>query len=278
MSGDRVLAPGREPAAPSRPRSALYSGNAYAVFNRNLVGARGTNLWVMISGFFEPVFYLVALGAGLGGLIGSVELASGREVPYVAFIAPGLLAVSAMNGAIADSTWNVFFKMHFMKMYDAMLSTSLGPLDVALGEIGWALFRGAVYASGFLVVMQCFGLNHAWTALLAIPAAVVVAFGFAAVGMGITSYLKSFQQMDWIAFVLLPMFMLSGTFFPVEQYVEPVQWIIKALPLWHGTELIRGLTLGALDWGMLVHVGYFAVMIALGLAFTTRRLRRLFLT
>ena len=272
MSAARSLAAGR------RPRSAISSGNAAAVFRRNLVGARSTNLWVMVSGFFEPVFYLVALGAGLGGLIGAVELASGREVPYAAFIAPGLLAVSAMNGAIADSTWNVFFKMHFMKTYDAMLATSLGPLDVALGEIGWALFRGAIYASGFLIVMQCFGLNHAWSALLAIPAAVLVAFGFAAVGMGITSYLRTFQQMDWIAFVILPMFMLSGTFFPVEQYAEPVQWIIKALPLWHGTELIRGLTLGALDWGMLVHVGYFAVMILLGVAFTTRRLRRMFLT
>jgi len=267
-----------EQAQATRRHSALSSGNAYAVFNRNLVGARGTNLWVMVSGFFEPIFYLIALGAGLGGLIGDVELASGREVSYAAFIAPGLLAVSAMNGAIADSTWNVFFKMRFMKTYDAMLATSLGPLDVALGEIGWALFRGAIYASGFFVVMQCFGLNAAWTAILAIPAAVVIAFGFAAVGMGITSYMKTFQQMDWIAFVMLPMFMLSGTFFPVEQYVEPVQWVIKALPLWHGNELIRGLTLGALDWGMLLHVGYFAVMIGLGLAFTTRRLRTMFLT
>lgn len=262
----------------ARGRSAVYSGNASAVFNRNLVGARGTNLWVMVSGFFEPIFYLIALGAGLGALIGMIAVAPGREVSYAAFIAPGLLAVSAMNGAIADSTWNVFFKMRFMKTYDAMLATSLGPLDVALGEIGWALFRGAVYASGFLIVMQGFGLNHAWTALLAIPAAVLVAFGFAAVGMGITSYMKSFQQMDWIAFVMLPMFMLSGTFFPVEQYAEPVQWVIKSLPLWHGTELIRGLTLGILDWGMLVHVGYFAVMIVLGIALTTRRLRRLFLT
>lgn len=275
MSASRAL---QRPFGRGGGLRALSSGNAAAVFGRNLVAARGNNLWVMISGFFEPVFYLVALGAGLGGLIGEVQLASGRDVPYAAFIAPGLLAVSAMNGAIADSTWNVFFKMRFMKTYDAMLATSLGPLDVALGEIGWALFRGAIYATGFLIVMQGFGLNQEWTAILAVPAAVLIAFAFAAVGMGITSYLKTFQQMDWVAFVLLPMFLLSGTFFPVEQYVEPVQWIVKALPLWHGTELIRGLTTGALDWGMLVHVGYFAVMIVVGLAFTTRRLRQLFLT
>lgn len=261
-----------------RAFSSLSSGNAGAVFGRNLVGARGTNLWVMISGFFEPVFYLVALGAGLGGLIGTVALPDGREVDYAVFIAPGLLAVSAMNGAIADSTWNVFFKMHFMKVYDAMLATRLGPLDVALGEIAWALFRGAVYASAFLVVMQCFGLNLSWTALLAVPAAVVIGFGFAAVGMGITSYLKTFQQMDWIAFLMLPMFMLSGTFFPISVYPEWVRWLVEVLPLWHGIELVRGLTTGALSWWMLLHLAYFALMIALGLAFTTRRLRALFLS
>ncbi len=256
---------------------ALSSGNAGAVFGRNLSAAGTTNLWVMLSGFFEPVFYLLSLGLGLGGLIGEIHLGQ-HSIPYAAYIAPALLAVSAMNGAIADSTWNVFFKMHFGKIYDAMLATSLGPLDVALGEIAWALFRGGIYATGFLVVMQAFGLNLAWTALLAVPAAVLIAFGFAAVGMGVTSYLKSFQQMEWVMVILLPMFLLSGTFFPIEQYAEPLQWIVKALPLWHGTELIRGFTTGALDWWMLVHVGYFLVMIALGIVFSTRRLRALFLS
>ena len=96
--------------------------------------------------------------------------------------------------------------------------------------------------------------------------------------MGVTSYLRSFQQMEWVMIVLLPMFLLSGTFFPIDVYAQPLQWIIKALPLWHGTELIRGLTTGVLDWWMLVHVGYFLVMIVLGIAFTTRRLRALFLS
>jgi lipooligosaccharide transport system permease protein len=256
----------------------LSSGNARAVFGRNLSAAGRTNLWVMISGFVEPVFYLFSLGVGLGTLIGTVQLPGGQDVPYAAYIAPALLAVSAMNGAMADSTWNVFFKMHFGRVYDAMLATSLGPLDVALGEIAWALFRGGVYAAGFLAVMQFMGLNLAWTALLAVPAAVVIAFGFASLGMGITSYLKTFQQMEWIWVVMLPMFLLSGTFFSIDLYPEALQWVVKALPLWHGTELIRGLTTGALDWWMLVHLGYFAVMIAVGITFTTRRLRTLFLT
>jgi lipooligosaccharide transport system permease protein len=182
-----------------------------------------------------------------------------------------------MNGAVYDSTWNVFFKMHFAKLYEGMLSTSLGPLDVALGEILLALARGALYAIGFMIVMQVIGLNLSWFALLALPAVLLIAFGFASFGMGITSFMKTFQQMDWINFIMLPMFLLSATFFPLTVYPTPVQWIIQAMPLWQGVELIRGLTTGVVSLGMLWHVLYFLVMIVLGLILTTRRLRALFL-
>ena len=167
--------------------------------------------------------------------------------------------------------------MHFGKLYEGMLATSLGPLDVALGEIVLALLRGGLYAVGFLIVMQVLGLNLAWTAMLALPAVLLIAFGFASLGMAITSYMKTFQQMDWINFVLLPMFLLSATFYPLSVYPEPIQWFIQALPLWHGVELVRRLTTGVLDSAMLIHVLYYVVMIALGLIFTTRRLRALFL-
>lgn len=256
---------------------ALYSGNARAVLGRGLLATRSTNWWIVITGVFEPIFYLLSLGLGLGGLIGTVTDSAGTDIPYAAFIAPALLAVSAMNGAIYDSTWNVFFKMHFAKLYQGMLATSLGPLDVALGEIALALLRGAAYGVTFLLVMQALGLNLAWTAVLALPAILLIAFGFASLGMGITSYLETFQQMDVIPLVLLPMFLLSATFFPITVYPEAVQWFIKALPLWHGVELVRGLTTGALSLAMLGHLAYFGGMIALGLIFTTRRLRALFL-
>jgi lipooligosaccharide transport system permease protein len=198
-------------------------------------------------------------------------------VPYAAFIAPALLATAAMNGAVYDSTWNVFFKMHFAKLYEGMLATSLGPLDVALGEILLALARGALYAVGFMLVMQALGLNLSWWAILALPAVLLIAFGFASFGMGITSYMKTFQQMDWINFIMLPMFLLSATFYPITVYPEWIQWIIQAMPLWHGVELVRGLTTGAVSVALLWHVLYFAVMIAIGLVITTRRLRALFL-
>jgi lipooligosaccharide transport system permease protein len=256
---------------------ALWSGNPGAVVQRGLLAARSSSWVVVLSGFFEPVFYLLSMGIGLGALIGTVETTSGLEVSYAAFIAPALLAVSAMNGAIYDSTWNVFFKLNYGKLYEGMLSTSLGPLDVALGEILYALLRGLLYATGFMIIMQIAGLNLAWTAILAIPAVLLIAFGFASLGMAVTSYMKAFQQMDWINFVLLPMFLFSATLYPITVYPEFIQVIVKILPLWHGVELVRGLTTGALYWGMLWHVLYYVVMIAVGLVFTTKRLRALFL-
>jgi lipooligosaccharide transport system permease protein len=265
------------PESTSRFLSSIYAHNSRAVLGRGLLAAKTNNWIIVVSGFIEPVLYLLSFGIGLGSLVGAVTTSTGQHVPYAAYIAPALLAVSAMNGAVYDSTWNVFFKMHYARLYQGMLATSIGPFDVALGEITYALLRGLLYAVGFMIVMQVFGLNLAWTAVLALPAVVLIAFGFASLGMGITSYLKTPQQMDWINFIMLPMFIFSATFYPISVYPPAMQYIIEALPLWHGVELVRGLTTGALSWGLLWHVAYFLVMIVLGLIFTTKRLRTLFL-
>jgi lipooligosaccharide transport system permease protein len=238
-----------------------------------------TSAWyIVISGFFEPVFYLLAFGLGVGQLIGDVEGPAGQAVEYAAFIAPALLATSAMNGAIYDSTWNVFFKMKFGKLYEGMVATSLGTLDIALGEIIYALLRGLVYSIGFMIVMYALGLVVTPFGFLAIPAALLIAFGFSACGMALTSYMSTFQQMDWINFFLLPMFLFSATFYPIGVYPPFIQFLIKLFPLWHGVELVRGLTLGPLSMDTLGHVGYFLIMIAIGLTVTTRRLTRLFMS
>ncbi|MFC7431190.1 MULTISPECIES: ABC transporter permease [unclassified Agrococcus] len=268
-----------EPLLTQRPRgplSGIYAGNARAVIGRGMHVMRRNNLTVVVSGFFEPIFYLLSMGIGLGTLIGVLEYRD-VEVPYAAYIAPALMAVSAMNGAVFDSTMNVFFKMHYGKLYDGMLSTSLGPLDVALGEIFMALFRGFLYACGFMAVTTIMGLNLSPTALLAIPAAVLIAFAFASLGMAVTSYMKTFQHLDYVYFVMMPMFLLSATFFPIEVYPQPIQWVIMAMPLWHGVDMMRQLTLGVVDWSLAIHVGYLAVMSALGIVFTTSRLKALFL-
>ncbi|MFM5951893.1 MAG: ABC transporter permease [Micrococcales bacterium] len=250
----------------------IYAGRAGAVLMRNFYALKTSNAIAVISGFFEPVLYLLSFGYGIGSLM------EGEASAYAMYIMPALLATSAMNGAIYDSTWNVYFKMHFGKLYQTMMSTSLGPLDVALGEIGWALLRGLVYAIGFMIVVTPLGLVTSWWALLAIPAAVLIAFGFASVGMGVTSYLKSFQQMNWVNFVLLPMFLFSGTFFDITKaYPDFIVWMIQALPLWHAIELVRGLMTGMVGLATIGHVLYFVVMIAVGLLFTTKRLTALFL-
>jgi lipooligosaccharide transport system permease protein len=260
-----------------RPGASVYSGRAMVMIERSLYAAKSSNWLIIISGFVEPVLYLMAFGFGIGQLIGDIQDGSGNPVSYAAYIAPALLATSAMNGALYDATWNVFFKMHFSKVYQVMLSSSLGPMDVALGEISWALIRGATYSVGFMAIAWPLGLVTSAWGLLAIPAGTLIAFGFASIGMAITSYMKNFQQMNWVNFFLLPMFLFSGTFFPVSVYPEWIQVVVKALPLWQGVDLVRSLMLGIIDISVLGHIAYFVVMIALGLSFTTVRLKALFM-
>jgi lipooligosaccharide transport system permease protein len=231
----------------------------------------------VVSGFLEPLLYLFSFGYGVGSLIGDIQVSNGQVVSYAMFIAPGLLATSAMNGAIYDSTWNVYFKLHEGKIYHGMLATSLGPLDVALGEILTALMRGFAYAVGFMAVATPMGLIPSWWGVLAVPAAVLIAFGFASIGMAITSYFKSYQQMGLINISLLPIFLFSGSFYPLSVFPDWAQIIIKSLPLWHAIEMIRNLSLGIVNLSLLGHVAYFLVMIIAGLFFTTRRLNALFM-
>lgn len=264
-------------AARTRRLGPLYSGNVRAVVGRGLMATKTSNWLVMLSGFFEPVLYLVSMGVGLGAIVGPVQGPGGGEISYAAYIAPALLAVSAMNGAVYDSTWNVFFKMNFARLYQGMLYTSLGPLDVAMGEIFLALLRGFLYATGFTAVLGVMGLLATPWALLMIPASVLIAFGFASLGMGITSFMKTFQQMDWISFVMLPMFLFSATFYPLSVYPQQIQWLIQAMPLWHGVELLRQISAGVFSPATAVHAGYYLAMTALGILLTTGRLRKLFL-
>lgn len=260
-----------------RAGASVYAGRQSVVIERAFLALRSSSWIVVLSGFVEPVFYLAAFGFGVGQLISGMTDGNGNPVSYGAYIAPALLATSAMNGAIYDSTWNVFFKMHFGKLYEGMMSTSLGALDVALGEIGWALLRGLAYAIGFMFVMIPLGLVPSPWGLLSVVAAVLVAFGFASFGMAVTSYIKSFHGMNWINFVLLPMFLFSGTFYPVSVYPQWLVTIIQAMPLWQGVDLMRNLNFGIFNWNMLGEVAYFLVMICIGLFFTTKRLNALFM-
>ena len=254
----------------------LRGRRAGLLIERNLVVYRRG--WMMIvSGFFEPLFYLLSIGLGIGALVGAIPLGDGRTVPYTAFVAPALLASSAMNGAIYDSTFNVFFKLKYAKTYDAILATPVGVDDVAVGEIAWALIRGALYAATFLVVMLAMGLVLSPWAILAFPAALLIGFAFGAAGMAATSFMRTWQDFDLIQLVILPLFLFSATFYPITTYPEPIRLLVELTPLYHGVDLVRGLTTGALGPGMLVHVAYLSVMGLAGLAISARRLERLLL-
>jgi lipooligosaccharide transport system permease protein len=259
-----------------KPGEKYYSGRSRVIMERAYIAFRSSTWMIVISGFVEPVLFLLSFGYGLKDLVGDITVA-GQPIGYVAFIAPALLATSAMNGAIYDSTMNVFFKLNHDRIYHGMLSTSLGPMDVALGEIGWALLRGLSYAVGFMAIVTPLGLIPSAWGILAIPAAVLIAFGFASFGMAVTSYMKSFQQLELVNIVLLPMFLFSGSFYPLDVFPEWLQTIIRLFPLAHAIDLVRGLTLGNISWALAGHAMYFVVMIVVGLFFTTKRLNALFM-
>ena len=254
----------------------LGSRRAALLIERNLYVYKSG--WIVIfSGFFEPLFYLLSVGLGIGGLVGDIPGPNGTPIPYALFVAPALLASASMNGAIAESTFNVFFKLNYEKTYDGVLATPLGPGDVALGEIGWSVIRATLYALGFMVVLLVMGLFASPWAVLAVPAATLLAFAFAAVGMSATTFLRSWQDFDLIQLVVLPLFLFSGTFYPISSYPPALQLFVQLTPLYQGVTLCRALITGAVDPGILVHVVYLVVMGLIGLVIVARRLDKLLL-
>ncbi|CAM5647569.1 hypothetical protein SAVIM338S_06435 [Streptomyces avidinii] len=230
---------------------------------------------VVLAGVLEPVLYLLSMGIGVGHLVGDIALPGGRTVGYAAFVAPALLASSAMNGSLTDVTNTFFFKLRFGKFYDALIATPMTPMNVALGEVVWALLRGALYAAGFMAVMTAFGLARSAWFLAALPATLLVGWAFAAAGLAVTTYFTSWQQLEYIVLVTLPMFLFSTTFCPIDVYPAPIAAVVRCTPLYQAVELLRGLTLGEIGPALLVHAGYLAAMGAVGLAVANRRMDRL---
>ena len=253
---------------PTRP---LGSSRAHKVLERDVLVYR-RNWTIIVSGFFEPVFYLVGIGFGLGTLVGDVG-----DIPYAAFVAPGLMATTAMNGALMESTFNLFFKLKYAKTFDAILATPLGPSDVAIGEVAWSLTRGLMYAIGFLVVMLALGLVLSPTGILAIPGALLIGLAAASVGMAACTFMRKWQDFDMVNVVTIPMFLFSGTFFPISVYPEWLRVIVEFTPLYRGVHMLRAFTTGHIDEMVLVDIAYLSIMGLMGVAITARRLRILLL-
>ncbi len=259
--------------APTRltPLGRVTPFRAQRIWEKNYIAYR--RVWrVIFSGFFEPVFYLFAVGIGVGALVGDLTMPNGDSVPYAAFVAPAMMAASAMNGAVIETTFNIFFKLQYGKVYEGILTTPMQPSDIAIGEIGWALLRGALYSTVFIGVMFAMGMTRSWLAIFAVPSATLVGFAFGSVGLAASTWMKSWQDFDLVTLVTMPLFLFSGTFYPLEVYPPLVQGVAKISPLYHGTELLRGFTLGIIDRSMLGHALFLLVMGLTGAAIAARRL------
>jgi len=255
----------------------LAAGEATALLlQRNYIAYRSA-WWIFVSGFLEPVFYLFSIGVGVGQLVTGFEF-HGQVIPYAEFVAPGMLAAAAMNGSVLDSTYNFFFKLKYNKLFDQMLATPLTTSDIARGELSWSLLRGGLYSAVFLLVMVAMGLVHSWWSVLAVPAALLIGAAFGAVGMALTTFMRSWQDFDYVTLASLPLFLFSATFFPLTAFPDPVAAVVECTPLYRAVALVRELTTGSVTWASAVSVVYLLAMTVGGLAVVGRRLDRLLLS
>jgi lipooligosaccharide transport system permease protein len=247
-----------------------------AVTARDIAATRHSGYWlVVLSGFLEPVLYLFSIGIGVGALVGDFQLADGTTVSYATFVAPAMLAASAMNGAMAEATYNFFARLKWVKLYDAMVATPLRPFEIAMGELTWALIRGSLYSVAFLGLMIGLDLTTFLRAVPALFGALLVGLAFGAVGMAISTLIRTWQDFDYLFVVTFALFLFSGTFAPPESYPAVLRYVVAVTPLYQGVELLRGLTTGVISWSLAGNAAYLVGMAAIGLWIASRRMGRL---
>jgi lipooligosaccharide transport system permease protein len=246
---------------------------AWLLVERNLMVYKHT--WALFTAeILEPLLYLLAMGVGIGGLIGHVPGLAESHVGYSRFVAPALLATSAMNGALNETSYSVFFKLNDDRIYDSIVTTPLTVWDIALGEIGWAVLRGVIAYAGFLAVISLFGFVRSPWALLALPGAVLTAFAFGAIGLAATTWFRTPRDFQLVQLVMLPMFLFATTFYPITVYPHPIRVLVELLPLYHSVELIREPALGHVSPGLLTSAAFLAALGTLALVIGARRLER----
>ena len=246
-----------------------------SVVERNITTLRSAYWFVMFTGFLEPVFYLLSIGVGVGKLIGDLTLPDGRVVGYATFVAPAMLASSAMAGSLSETTFNFFGKMKFQRLYDGILATPVRPIEIALGELAWAMARGGLYSAAFLLLMVVLGLTSAGLAVVAFFAAILVAFAFGGAGMALSTFMRSWQEFDLVVAIQFALFLFSGTFVPATAYPSVLRWVVEVTPLYRSVDLIRGITTGSWGWVRLVDVAYLIVLFVVGVLVAGKRMGKL---
>lgn len=249
----------------AHPGRAQLVGRAYAYW---AAAYRRTWRGSIVSSVVTPVLFLAAMGVGLGSLVDDAQGPQGvAGVSYLAFVAPGLLAATAMQTAAGEATYPVMASIKWIRTYHAMLATPLGPTDVLLGHLLWIGTRVLLAACIYLAVMAGFGAITSPVALLAVPAALLVGLAFAAPIMAFAAIQNNDAGFAALfRFGIVPLFLFSGTFFPVDQLPTFLQPVAYLTPLWHGVELCRGLALGGLEPGRAaVAVGYLLLWVVVGM-------------
>jgi lipooligosaccharide transport system permease protein len=246
--------------------------HALSVWRRNFALYRRTWKLNLLPNFFEPLLYLVAIGIGVGAYV--TEMGG---LSYVEFLAPGLVAVAAMNGASFEVTYNAFVRLNFEKTYASMLTTPVQPEDVLAGEILWAVTRASIYGGCFLIVIVAMGLAPPGRALLALPLVPLTGLLFASLGIAFALRIPSIDLFSfYFTLFLTPLFLFSDVFFPLdERFSGGWLWLAEALPLLHPVRLVRAAFQGGASlWRVAFDVGYVLVVSGVLLAVAARVTRR----
>ncbi len=244
-----------------------------AMVERNFMIYR-RSLTPLLSAMVEPLLYLVSVGVGVGMLVGDVP---GVDVPYAAWVAPAILATTAMNTAFNQTSFGVYTRIRMERTYDAIVPTPVSVTDIAYGEVVSAVINAVLTSIGFVVVMAAGGLVTSPAVLLAVPASVLVGFAFAAGGLAVTTFLRDFTDFQYIQLVMLPMYLFATTFYPLWTYPSVVRPLVEILPLYQAIQLVREPALGHLGVSLLVPVGYLLVFGVLALRIATRRMTKIML-
>jgi lipooligosaccharide transport system permease protein len=224
---------------------------------------RGTFFGTLVS----PVLYLTAMGVALGSLVPTLTTFGG--VPYIVFLAPGLMAGQAMQTATQESSWPLFAGFKWNKTFEAMIGTPQGVRDIVLGHLYWLVVRIGIVTGVFLTVAFLFGAITSPTALLAWPAAILTGVAFGMPMAAFTASRKTEQSFAFVfRFIITPLFLFSGTFFPIEQLPDQIEWVAWLTPLFHGVALTRSLAIGR-DLDVVILGIHALVLIALASVGTT---------
>ncbi|MFJ4834496.1 ABC transporter permease [Streptomyces sp. NPDC088747] len=249
--------------------------HVWAVFLRNVEAARHASyLWVLLSGLFEPVFFLGAIGVGVGTLVGDLNV-YGQPVSYATFVAPAMLASSLMNGAVSESTFTFFTRLRMTRLHDATACTPVSSLAIVCGEMLWNVATSAVHAVSFLAFMCALDLVQPTRLPALFVAALLVSAAFSAMGLALSTFLRGTHDFDRVNLVTFSMFVFSGTFTPTDGYPAALGFLAQCTPLAQAVDLVRGLSLDTIGWATALPVVYLLVLMAGGLLLAGHRVERI---